>query len=86
MPRVREHEYGKIKQYTGFGGIKQWIIRNLMTYGNCCLKANDFIRSREEFELLFGKRNIVVEETDKHCIIMSINTKAKQKATKFVLV
>ena len=85
MPRVREHEYGSIKQYIAFGGIKQWIIRNLMTYGNCCFKANDFMRS-EEFELLFGKTNIVVEETEKHCIIMSINDKAKQRASKFVLV
>lgn len=86
MPRVREIEYGKIKQYTSFNGIQQWIIRNLMTYGNCCFKANKFLRSKEAFEFLFGKRNIVIQDTEKQCIIMSINTKAKIRATKYVLV
>ena len=86
MPKVREIQYGKIKQYTSFNGIQQWIIRNLMTYGNCCFKVNKFLRSKEAFEFLFGKRNMVIEETEKQCIIMSINSKAQDRARKFVLV
>lgn len=86
MPRILDKESPRIKTYVGFNKIEQWVIRNLMTNGNCCMSQKKFLRGREDFELLFGKNNMAIETTNADCIILSINKRARNKAIKIVLI
>lgn len=68
------------RHYKGFGEIDPWIIRNLMSYGNCFLKTRTYAHNLADFIKLFGKRNITVKLLNANELVMSINDIAKTKA------
>ncbi len=73
------------KHYRSYRAIEQWVIRNLMSYGNCYMKNHRFYDVKEDFERLFGKRGIKIQEVDSRSVVISITEKAKEKALPFVL-
>lgn len=84
MPRVRLIEPQRIPHYRGYRGIEQWIIRNLMIHGNCLMSFKRYFKCKEEYESLFGKKNMILKESEPGFIIVAINKQAKDKALPYV--
>lgn len=73
------------KHYRSFRNIEQWIIRNLMSHGNCYMKKEKFYGIQRDYNKLFGKKNIQINEVDSKSIVVSITEEAKAKAINLVL-
>lgn len=73
------------KHYRSYRNIEQWIIRNLMSYGNCYMKKEKYYSIQRDYEKLFGKKNITIQDVDSKTIVVSINQEAKNKAVSLVL-
>ena len=73
------------KHYRSYRAIEQWVIRNLMSYGNCYMKKERFYQVKEDYEKLFGKKNITIQDVDSKTMILTINQEAKNKAINLVL-
>lgn len=69
-----------IKRYRDYKAIDQWIIRNLMTHGNCYMKNERYYSIKENYFDLFGVKNISITPADgDHCVVY-ITEEGKKKA------
>lgn len=71
--------YQAPKNFRSYRAIEQWVIRNLMTCGNCYMKKDRYYDVKSDYEKLFGKNNIDVRPDGKY-VIVTINQEAKDKA------
>lgn len=71
--------YQPSRKYHSYRAIEDWVIRNLMTHGNCSMKQNRYYDVKADYERLFGKENLNVRPDGKF-VILTINQEAKDKA------
>lgn len=74
------------QRYTSWMDIEQWIIRNLMTYQNCSVKASFYYEHENQFGYIFGKENLKVKHSDfKNSIVLEVSSLGVERAKAFIL-
>lgn len=73
------------KRYISWMDIPQWIIRNLMVFGNCSLKRTFYVSTEKQFAFLFGEDNMIQKHSDfKDSMILEVTKEGRLKAKPFV--
>lgn len=73
------------KRYTSWMDIPQWIIRNLMVFGNCSLKRTFYVSTEKQFAFLFGEGNMIQKHSDfNNSMTLEITDEGRLKAKPFV--
>ena len=71
------------RSYNSFCDIEQWIVRNLMTNKNCCIRNKLYSKIKSQLEILFDKK-VSARTISDDCVVVEVTDDGVQFATQWV--
>ena len=69
--------------YNSFCDIEQWIVRNLMTNKNCCIRNKLYLKIKNQLEILFDKK-VSARPISDDCVVVEVTDDGVQFAAQWV--
>lgn len=71
------------KTYNSFCDIEQWIVRNLMTNKNCCIRNKLYSKIKNQLEVLFDKK-VSARPISDDCVVVEVTDDGVEFAAQWV--